>query len=88
TFYDVGLGACGVVSEPSDFVTAISLPYYDGGINCFKTVTITANGKTTNATVVDECPECGTGSMDFSTGLFEFFAPLDAGVVDITWTFV
>ncbi|KAI0062618.1 hypothetical protein BV25DRAFT_591108 [Artomyces pyxidatus] len=87
SFYNVGNGTCGVVSKATDFVTAIAVPYYNGGASCFKTVTITAYGKTTTAQVVDECPECSYSSLDFSIALFEFFAPLGVGSIDIIWSF-
>ncbi|EPQ58739.1 hypothetical protein GLOTRDRAFT_35963 [Gloeophyllum trabeum ATCC 11539] len=88
TYYAVGLGACGQTNVPSDFIVALNSPMYgDGypGPNCFKSITITANGKTTQATIMDECPGCPYGGLDFSEGLFKFFADESVGVLYGSW---
>lgn len=90
TFYDVGLGSCGQYSQPSDFIVALnSAQYGDGypGPNCFKSITITCNGKSTGATILDECPGCPYGGLDLSTGLFDFFADPSVGVLYCSWDF-
>ncbi|KAJ3333731.1 hypothetical protein HDU76_004543 [Blyttiomyces sp. JEL0837] len=38
------------------------------------------------AVVADECPECPPGALDLSPTLFGKLAPLDEGVIPITWT--
>ncbi|OSX64925.1 hypothetical protein POSPLADRAFT_1114052, partial [Postia placenta MAD-698-R-SB12] len=88
TYYSVGMGACGQESQPSDFIVALDTALYgDGypGPQCFKSITITANGKTTTATIMDECPGCPSGGLDMSEGLFQFFADLSVGVLYGTW---
>lgn len=90
TFYDVGLGACGKHNTPDDFIVALNTPQFGGGYpgpNCFKTITMTFNGKTTQATIMDECPGCPFGGLDLSRGLFNFFSSPDAGVIYGTWNF-
>ncbi|PBK96703.1 hypothetical protein ARMGADRAFT_1163100 [Armillaria gallica] len=90
TFYDVGLGACGTNSVASDFMVALNSQQYGGGYpgpNCFQTITMTYNGKTTTATILDECPGCPYGGLDLSRGLFDFFADESAGVIYGTWNF-
>ncbi|WVR03694.1 hypothetical protein IAU60_000689 [Kwoniella sp. DSM 27419] len=91
TFYYTGLGACGQYSKDSDFMVALNSAQYGGGYpgpQCFKGITIQANGKTVGGvTIMDECPTCGYGSLDLSPGLFSQFAGYDAGVVSITWWF-
>ncbi|KAH9046176.1 hypothetical protein EDB84DRAFT_1575990 [Lactarius hengduanensis] len=37
-----------------------------------KTIVLTANGKTTTATIVDMCPGCPYGGLDLTRGLFHF----------------
>jgi len=44
-------------------------------------------GKQTTATITDECPGCPFGGLDLTRGLFEFFAPLGAGVISGEWWF-
>ncbi|WWC88032.1 uncharacterized protein L201_002935 [Kwoniella dendrophila CBS 6074] len=91
TFYYTGLGACGQMSKDSDFMVALNSAQYGGGYpgpQCFKGITIQANGKTVSGvTIMDECPTCGYGSLDLSPGLFQQFADESAGVVSITWWF-
>lgn len=87
TYYADGLGACGSTNQPSDFIVALNSAQYNGGQYCFQMITITVNGKTTQAQVMDECPGCPYGGLDFSQGLFQFFSDLSAGVLYGTWNF-
>ncbi|KAH8117489.1 RlpA-like double-psi beta-barrel-protein domain-containing protein-containing protein [Phellopilus nigrolimitatus] len=90
TFYDVGLGACGKTNSPSDFIVALNTPQYGSGSpgpQCFKMISITYNGKTTQAQIMDECPGCPYGGLDMSDGLFDFFADASEGVIYGTWEF-
>ncbi|KAH0584305.1 Allergen Asp f 7 [Termitomyces sp. J132] len=90
TFYDVGLGACGKYNVASDFIVALNSAQYGGGYPgpyCFKQITMTYNGKTATATIMDECPGCPFGGLDLSRGLFTFFAPESVGVLYGTWSF-
>ncbi|KAG2107263.1 plant expansin [Suillus discolor] len=90
TFYDVGLGACGQYSSPSDFIVAVNVIQYGPGFPgplCFKPITISCGGKTAQATIMDKCMGCPDGGLDFSKGLFDFFASEDAGVLYGMWWF-
>ncbi|KAI0049697.1 hypothetical protein FA95DRAFT_1478562, partial [Auriscalpium vulgare] len=57
------------------------------GPNCFKSITISFGGKSTQATIQDECPGCPYGGLDLTEGLFKFFAPESVGVLMGEWTF-
>ncbi|PCH38608.1 hypothetical protein WOLCODRAFT_65340 [Wolfiporia cocos MD-104 SS10] len=88
TYYVVGLGACGQTNQPSDFIVALDSSLYGGGSpgpQCFKSITISANGKQTTATIMDECPGCPFGGLDMSEGLFQYFADLGVGVLNGEW---
>ncbi|KAL0951149.1 hypothetical protein HGRIS_007883 [Hohenbuehelia grisea] len=88
TWFDTGLGACGGVNSPGDHVVAMSKLDWDGGAHCGKTVTITIEGKSTQATIVDECMGCPSGALDFTTGLFKFFHPnLGDGTLYGEWSY-
>ncbi|KAF5391457.1 hypothetical protein D9757_002050 [Collybiopsis confluens] len=87
TFFDVGLGACGTTNVPSDFVVALNSAQYGGGEDCYQTITISYNGMSTQAQIVDECPGCPYGGLDLSTGLFQYFAPEEVGVLYGSWDF-
>ncbi|KAL9932248.1 hypothetical protein V8E36_009020 [Tilletia maclaganii] len=95
TWYGVGvsMGACGAWTSPDQRAVALNIGLY-GNQNaqsswCGKKLRITANGKTSIATVVDCCPTCpGGGDLDMSKTLFQDFAGLGEGVVDIKWSWV
>ncbi|KAG2756959.1 hypothetical protein P692DRAFT_20825452 [Suillus brevipes Sb2] len=90
TFYDVGLGACGQSNSPDDFIVALNVAQYGGGYpgpHCFKSITILYGGKTAQATVMDKCMGCPYGGLDFSTGLFDYFAAESDGVLYGSWWF-
>ncbi|KAJ8495048.1 hypothetical protein ONZ45_g13018 [Pleurotus djamor] len=90
TWYDVGLGSCGWFNKESDFIVALNAAQYGSGYPgpfCGKTITITCNGKSAVAKIADECPGCPVNGLDFSKGLFEYFADLGAGVLYGEWFF-
>ncbi|GAA5851058.1 hypothetical protein JCM3766R1_004164 [Sporobolomyces carnicolor] len=90
-YYQNGVaGACGSVSSDSDKVVALQTSMYGSGGYCGETITITntANGKSTTATVADECPSCsGSSSIDLSTGAFDAIGHEDTGVLSVSWSF-
>jgi len=53
TYFAVGMGACGKWNTADDFIVALNTPSWDGGSHCFQTITITINGQTTQAQIVD-----------------------------------
>ncbi|KXN82563.1 hypothetical protein AN958_02414 [Leucoagaricus sp. SymC.cos] len=57
------------------------------GPHCFQTITMTYNGKTTTARIMDRCPGCPYGGLDLSRDLFQFFDSLDKGVIYGSWSF-
>ncbi|KAK4688438.1 hypothetical protein P7C73_g1676, partial [Tremellales sp. Uapishka_1] len=89
TFFYVGLGACGQNSVDSDLMVALNTAQYGSGYpgpECFKYITITANGVTVSGVeIMDECPTCDYGGLDMSPGLFQRFADESVGVLSITW---
>lgn len=88
TFYAVGLGACGKWNNPGDFIVALNTPQFGSGYpgpNCFKSITISYQGKSTQATIMDECPGCPYGGLDMSEGLFSYFADTSVGVFYMDW---
>ncbi|WAR56158.1 hypothetical protein PtB15_7B3 [Puccinia triticina] len=80
TFYDPGLGACGQTNGPGDFIVALNQAQYTANKWCNKKIKIFFGGKSTEATIVDECPGCPENGLDMSPSLFEFFASKDVGV--------
>ncbi|KAI9448483.1 hypothetical protein H4582DRAFT_1766883, partial [Lactarius indigo] len=96
TYYVVGLGACGQYNKPSDFIVALNSAQFGGGQYCGKTITITYEGKSTQAVIMDEatipssalgCPGCPYAGLDFSEGLFTFFVSTSVGTIYGEWVF-
>jgi hypothetical protein len=87
TWFVTGLGACGGVNTDSDFIVAINQPQWDGGSHCYETVTLTFNGKSAQAQIVDECMECPPNALDLSIGLFRFLAGPSVDQVTGEWSF-
>ncbi|KAI1270354.1 RlpA-like double-psi beta-barrel-protein domain-containing protein-containing protein [Xylariaceae sp. FL1019] len=85
TYYEPGLGACGWTNSDSEDVVALSTADYDG--NCGKSITITKDGKTASAKVVDKCPSCASGSIDVSSTVFAQLADLSVGRTTVSWSF-
>ncbi|KAF8217397.1 RlpA-like double-psi beta-barrel-protein domain-containing protein-containing protein [Mycena galopus ATCC 62051] len=91
TFYSTGLGACGGTNKDSDYIVALNQDTFGNDYPsqyCNKQITMTYNGKTTTATIVDSCPGCpSNGGLDLSPGLFSFFADQSEGVIYGDWSF-
>jgi hypothetical protein len=88
-FYQNGVaGACGKVHSDSDKVVALDTLLYGNGQYCGKTIEITntANGKSVQAVVADECPTCASkDSVDMSVGAFTELATEATGEINISW---
>jgi expansin (peptidoglycan-binding protein) len=95
TFYNAGdsIGNCGWQSSGSEFVVALNTPQYgstsDVSQYCGQTVTITYQGNTQQAKVVDSCPTCPYGGLDMSTSLFSALTDGDMGLgeMQVQWSF-
>ncbi|XP_074323198.1 ripening-related protein grip22-like [Apium graveolens] len=73
-------------------IVALSTGWYNGGSRCLKKIIINANGRSVDATVVDECdsnghPPCADNIVDGSKAVWKALG-LDSnvGVFGITWT--
>ncbi|KAK8069547.1 Non-Catalytic module family expansin [Apiospora phragmitis] len=101
TYYQPGMGSCGYDdSALKGNVVAVSKAWFmsvgngktsygvdqPANILCDKTITISAKGKTTQATIRDSCPGCAPGSIDVTEGAFkDLFGSLDVGRSEVTW---
>ncbi|KAJ6507703.1 RlpA-like double-psi beta-barrel-protein domain-containing protein-containing protein [Mycena vitilis] len=93
TYYnpDGGLGACGWAIQNSDFAVAIGAGHWDNGAHCGRTMTVTFNGATVQATVADLCPGCqGDNGIDLTPGAIGAIDPnyVNNGVDSVTWSVV
>ncbi|KAF8871366.1 hypothetical protein BD779DRAFT_1410773, partial [Infundibulicybe gibba] len=92
TFYSgEGVGACGEFIDSNEFVVALNAQQYGASPQsslCGQSISITANGKTTTARILDECFSCPNDGLDLTLGLFSFFVPLSAGLLIGSWNFL
>jgi len=97
TYYDPGLGACGIVSDPSDSVVSVSHLIFDavqvGGnpnlnILCGKKIRATREGRSMDLTVVDRCTGCQPNDLDTTTGVFDTLAEREQGRVEVVWAWL
>ncbi|KAI9314487.1 RlpA-like double-psi beta-barrel-protein domain-containing protein-containing protein [Dichotomocladium elegans] len=86
TFFNVGLGSCGMESVDSDMVVALSFSHMQSGA-CGRRIKATSSRGSITCTVVDTCPACGENDIDFSPAAFEQIGDPAAGRVSIHWTF-
>lgn len=88
TFFKPNQGSCGKWNTANDKIVALSKDIYQGGSHCFKRVKVCHGARCADATVADLCPGCKPTSLDMTPSLFKQLASLEAGVIDIKWSFV
>ncbi|KAI0343388.1 barwin-like endoglucanase [Trametopsis cervina] len=100
TWFNTGLGACGINSNDAQFVVAISQSLYDtwpgysgGNPNnnpvCGRSLIATYQGRQVTATVVDRCTGCAVNDIDFSPAAFSQLADLSVGRLHgVSWEIV
>lgn len=98
TFYNTGMGACGVQSQDSDMIVALAAPDFDptspgGNPNknslCGTSILVSYKGGPEVACkILDRCPECAHGAIDLSPAAFKAMgADANAGRVPVTWRY-
>ncbi|KAI9857786.1 MAG: hypothetical protein M1813_008037 [Trichoglossum hirsutum] len=100
TYYDPGLGACGITSTNKDLICALSYHLFDAasvGPNpnanplCGRKLWFTRSGggERVVVEVVDRCPGCqGEGDLDVSEAAFTKVADLAEGRVGMEWGWI
>jgi len=93
TYYDTGLGACGITSTDTQNVVALPHAFMgeqsNGNPYCGRTIAIKceSTGKTSTATVVDKCMGCDGYSIDLSPAVFNDLASESVGRTQASWYF-
>ncbi|KAJ3769730.1 RlpA-like double-psi beta-barrel-protein domain-containing protein-containing protein [Lentinula raphanica] len=103
TFYDPGLGACGITNVATDMIAAIGEDFFDqyaihmgvtsGNPNenpiCNKRVIATYQGKSITVAITDRCGGCTNPySLDFTETAFSQLADPSVGrITGVTWVF-
>lgn len=90
TYYGAdGSGNCSFDAAPDDpLVAAMNDADYAGAGACGACVEVTGPDATIVVRVVDRCPECPAGDIDFSEAAFAMIAKKELGRVPITWQYV
>ncbi|KAF2650400.1 hypothetical protein K491DRAFT_608887, partial [Lophiostoma macrostomum CBS 122681] len=101
TYYEPGLGACGVTSTSSDDIVSISHFTFDAVQSgsdpnanklCGRKIRAqrSKGGRTVSVdmTVVDRCTGCQPTDIDVSTTVFDKLADRNQGRVSVTWAWV
>jgi len=88
TFAD-GSGAC-LYDKTSDFkIAALNGFDWAGSAWCGACADVTGpNGNQLRVRIVDECPDCAKGQLDFHPDAFALLAPKEQGRIAISWSFV
>ncbi|KAF9460823.1 RlpA-like double-psi beta-barrel-protein domain-containing protein-containing protein [Collybia nuda] len=100
TFYDTGLGACGIVNKDTDYIAAVShllfdrFPDYDGANPnnnpiCGRKVRVTYEGKSITVAITDRCEGCAVTDLDFSPSAFSALAAFSVGrISNMKWIWI
>jgi len=99
TFYETGLGACGITNVDTDLIAAVADTTFDSfpgatanpNANpiCNKKVTASFQGKSVTVSITDRCTGCGASDLDFSPSAFSVLAPESVGRIEgMTWAFI
>jgi len=100
TYYEPGLGACGITNSASDPIAALSEKLFDNypgynGVNpntnpvCNKQIRLTYEGKSVTVIVVDRCTGCKDTDVDTTKPMFAQLADVSLGrLFTLEWEWV
>ncbi|KAG0083319.1 hypothetical protein BGZ93_009101 [Podila epicladia] len=90
TWFTDTTGSCDIPFNTNDLIVAMNAAMMGGTAQCGRTVRVEHGGKSVTARVADTCPSqfCSSTSLDLSQAVFKQLAPLEAGEIDIQWSFV
>ncbi|KAK2615496.1 hypothetical protein N8I77_002246 [Diaporthe amygdali] len=90
TYYDPSQSgnevACGGKYGPNDRIAAVGAGVFDHRAVCGKTTTVSYNGKSVTATIVDLCDGCKNDDIDVTPVVLEELAPTPSGrIPGVAW---
>ena len=89
THYELAAGGMGNCSYPSpaagQLYVALPPSEYGAAAACGSYLQVTGPDGSVTAEVVDQCPECQAGHIDLSEQAFARIAPLNAGLVPVSY---
>ena len=81
-----GLPNCSYPSPPADgLFVALSPDEYDRAAACGGYLEVHGPDGSVRVEVIDQCPGCGDGHIDLSETAFSAIAPLNQGLIDVTY---
>jgi expansin len=81
-----GLPNCSYPSPPADgLFVALSPGEYDNAAACGGYLEVHGPDGSVRVEVIDQCPGCGDGHIDLSEAAFSALAPLNQGLIDVTY---
>jgi expansin len=81
-----GLPNCSYPSPPADgLFVALSPGEYDNAAACGGYLEVHGPDGSVRVEVIDQCPGCGDGHIDLSQAAFSALAPLNEGLIDVTY---
>jgi expansin len=84
-----GLPNCSYESPPADgLFVALSPSEYNSAAGCGGYLEVHGPDGSVRVKVIDQCPECATGHIDLSETAFAKLAPLSAGLINISYTYL
>ncbi|KAL4883229.1 RlpA-like double-psi beta-barrel-protein domain-containing protein-containing protein [Aspergillus karnatakaensis] len=97
TYYDPGLGSCGIESTASENICAVSHVVFDAALIsgnpnenplCGLRLRIRRGDRSVDVKVVDRCPGCNVDDLDVSPAVFKELGHLDEGRVLVDWSWL
>jgi expansin len=84
-----GPGNCSYPSPPTDgLYAALSPPEYRSAAACGGYLQVNGPDGSVRVKVIDQCPGCAAGHVDLSETAFAKLAPLSAGRVSVSYTYL
>jgi expansin (peptidoglycan-binding protein) len=84
-----GLPNCSFPNPPADqLFVALSPSEYNSAGGCGGYLEVHGPNGSVRVKVIDQCPECATGHIDLSEAAFAKLAPLSAGLINISYTYL
>jgi expansin (peptidoglycan-binding protein) len=84
-----GPGNCSYPDPPADgLYVALSPPEYARAARCGSYLEVSGPDGSVRVKVIDQCPGCAAGHIDLSKTAFARLAPLSAGLIHVTYTYL
>ena len=83
-----GLPNCSYSPPADGLYVALPSPEYASAAACGGYLQVSGPDGSVRVKVIDQCPECAAGHIDLSEAAFAKLAPLSAGLVNVSYTYL